>query len=115
MLLVVGCTDVSPVQRARQSRDMLNAAIRSVQGLRQVGLVNDRDYRRFYGLTILASDAQDKLDDAVVKAARGEANGIDIAALQDAASKALDDTLLLQSAFEKRRLSDLPATPSEGR
>lgn len=98
-LLAQACTPVSPVQRARQSRDLLNVAGRTMVELRKAGKIPDAAYRRFYGLWITATDAQDAWDKAVIAQADGKANLFDVESAKAAASKAIDDVLLLQAAF----------------
>ena len=98
LLAAAGCAaNVSPIQRAAQTGEILNATGQAVFDLRHAGKVSDAQYRTFYAAWVAACDAQAEFERA---AAAATGNGPKAADAERLASKALDDLLLTYHALK---------------
>jgi hypothetical protein len=98
----------TPIQRAAQTGELLNAAGRGVVAQRQQGKVSDADYRTFYALWTAAVDAQAAFERYARAKAMGQPTDLTAAEVDRLVATALDRVLLFYAARKPPPTGELP-------
>jgi hypothetical protein len=110
LLAAQGCASngPTPIQRAAQTGELLNAAGRGVVAQRAQGKVSDADYRTFYALWTAACDAQSAFERYARAKALGQPTDLTAAEVDRLVATTIDRVLLFYAARKPPPTGELP-------